>query len=447
MVIAARLAKGHHACEDFVAYDVGRRSPVEEDRMKASTFLFATDLVDEGTDVVLDRLQRSRLDGLTMACNYHHSRDVFPHNPVHRVRYMQGGVFFRPEQSKYSGLRIQPDVPTWVLDDDPLDKVCRAAGRRGLAVRAWTNNMHSTNLATANPECSVQNAFGDHYITSLCPANPNVRAYVRTLNSDLARYPLDALLVESICYVPFDHGYHHERCLVPISALAKFLLGLCFCEHCVAAMRAHGLNGEKLRSYMADQLDRHLAGDASDLDGVELTRQNVATLAGGDLLQMLAARQSVVTSLVREVKEAVARVSAMPVLVMEWSGGLRGAGMGMPVGDKSTVALDRAWEDGVDLSQVVGACDGVGVLGYVREPEALRKDLAAYRQAMGASTQLSVALRPMPPDCLSPEELEQKVAVVQGFAAGWVEFYHYGFMRLLHLDWIAQALATEGAAQ
>jgi hypothetical protein len=121
--------------------------------------------------------------------------------------------------------------------------------------------------------------------------------------------------------------------------------------------------------------------------------------------------------------------------------------MGMPVGDKSTVALDRAWEDGVDLVQVVSACDGVGVLGYVREPEALHRDLAAYRQAMGPETQLSVALRPMPPDCFSPEELEQKIALLPRFAAGWVEFYHYGFMRLLHLDWIAKALATEGATQ
>ncbi len=164
--------------------------------MKASTFIFATDLVDEGIDVVLERLERARLDGLTMACNYHHSRDVFPHNPVHRVRFMQGGVFFQPERSKYEKLLIQPDVPRWVLDDDPLQKVCRAAGRRGLAMRAWTNNMHSTNLASANPGCSVENAFGDHYITSLCPANPDVRAYVCALNSDLARYPLDTLLVD-----------------------------------------------------------------------------------------------------------------------------------------------------------------------------------------------------------------------------------------------------------
>ncbi len=415
--------------------------------MKASTLLFATDLVDEGIDVVLERLQRSRLDGLTMACNYHHSRDVFPHNPVHRVRFMQGGVFFRPERSKFEKLLIQPDVPRWVLDDDPLQNVCQAADRRGLAVRAWTNNMHSTSLASANPTCSVQNAFGDHYITTLCPANPNVRAYVCALNSDLARYPLDALLVESICYMPFDHGYHHERALVSLSPLAKFLLGLCFCEYCVAAVDAQGGQGERLRAYVAEALDRHLGGAPSVLDAAELSRQRVEELAGGDLKAMLTARQSVVTSLVHDVKEAVGAVSRLPVLMMEWSGGLRGAGMGMPVGDTATVALDRAWQDGVDLEQVTRVCDGVGVLGYVREPEALRRDLEAYRKAIGAKPQLSVALRPMPPDCFSAAELAQKIALLGGVDADWVEFYHYGFMRLLHLDWIAGALASQAAAQ
>jgi hypothetical protein len=415
--------------------------------MKASTLLFATDLVDEGMEIVLDRLQRSRLDGLTMACNYHHSRDVFPHNPVHRVRFMQGGVFFQPERSRYEHLLVQPDVPAWVLDEDPLKNVCQAAARRGLAVRAWTNNMHSTNLASANPSCRVRNAFGDEYITTLCPANPDVRAYVRTLNSDVARYPLDALLVESICYMAFDHGYHHERCLVPISPLAKFLLGLCFCEHCVAAVNAQGVNGERLRAHVAEQLDRHLAGAASDLDGAELTRPGVEQFAGGDMVGMLAARKSVVTSLVREVKEAVAATSSVPVFVMEWSGGLRGAGMGMPVGDMSTAAPDRAWQDGVDLEQIAGVCDGMSVLGYVREPNALRRDLEAYRRAIGVERRLSVALRPMPPDCFSPAELAQKIAVLGDFGTDWVEFYHYGFMRLENLEWIAEALTSQAARQ
>src|SRR5260370_13980510 len=119
--------------------------------MKASTFLFATDLVDEGMDLVVDRLRAAHLDGLTMACNYHHSRDVFPHNPAHRVRFMQGGVFFQPERSKYEHLLVQPDVPAWVLDEDPLKDACQAADRRGLVLRDCTTHMHSTHLPPPNP--------------------------------------------------------------------------------------------------------------------------------------------------------------------------------------------------------------------------------------------------------------------------------------------------------
>lgn len=408
--------------------------------MKTSTFLFATDLVDEGIDAVLDRLEGAHLDGLTMACNYHHSRDVFPHNPKHRVRYMQGGVFFQPEPSRYVDLRMQPDVPAWVREDDPLRNVCRAAERRGLVVRSWTNNTHSTTQASANPSCAIENVFGDRYINSLCPANPDVRAYIRTLNSDLARYPLETLIVESVCYMPFDHGYHHERCLVPISPLAKYLLGLCFCEHCIAKAAAEGVDMGALRRHIADELDRHLAGDPSELDGLPFTRTAVEQLAGGDMTAVLAARRSIVTSLIHDVKDAVAAVSGAPVMVMEWSGGLRGAGMGMPVGDTSTAAPDRAWQDGVDLRSVRDACDGVGVLGYVHLVEELRRDLEAYRMLLGSKTTLSVALRPMPPDCDSAAELAEKIEFLRDFGADWAEFYHYGFMRLRNLEWIADVL-------
>ena len=89
--------------------------------------------------------------------------------------------------------------------------------------------------------------------------------------------------------MPFDHGYHHERALVSLSPLAKFLLGLCFCEFCVAAINAEGGQGEKLRVFVSEQLDRHLGGAPSDLDGAEVSRQRVEELAGGDLKAMLAA--------------------------------------------------------------------------------------------------------------------------------------------------------------
>ncbi len=76
--------------------------------METSLFAFATDLHDEGLDTVLGNLQdRAGVDGLTLAVAYHDARDIFPHNPVHKVRYLEGGaVFFRPEEARYEGLQL-----------------------------------------------------------------------------------------------------------------------------------------------------------------------------------------------------------------------------------------------------------------------------------------------------------------------------------------------------
>ena len=47
---------------------------------------FATDLHDEGLDAVLGNVQeRAGVDGLTLAVAYHDARDLFPHNPLHKV--------------------------------------------------------------------------------------------------------------------------------------------------------------------------------------------------------------------------------------------------------------------------------------------------------------------------------------------------------------------------
>jgi hypothetical protein len=83
---------------------------------------FATDLHDEGLDAVLGNVQeRAGVDGVTMAVAYHDARDVFPHNPVHKIRYLEGGaVFFQPDESRYEGLQLQPRVAELAHTSDPL---------------------------------------------------------------------------------------------------------------------------------------------------------------------------------------------------------------------------------------------------------------------------------------------------------------------------------------
>lgn len=405
--------------------------------MRSSVILWANDLVDEGFDQVVDAVrERARADALTMACNYHHSRDVVPHNPRRRIVYMAGGVFFQPDPKRFDGVRIKPDVVGFARDEDPLARLVATAGKRGMAVRGWTNNTHSTVHASRHPDCAVRNAFGDAYITTLCPANPEVRAYFRALNGDLARYGLEGLLAESVCFMPFDHGYHHERSMVPLTPAVKFVLGLCFCPHCRQAGRTAGVDADALAGFVRREVDHALNGEPSALDGIEVEEPAIAALADGEMAGYLAARTHTVTTLMAELVEAV---HPLPLDFMEWSGGLRAAGAGMQIGTPTGTCLSRAWQDGVDVGRMPPGCRGLSVLGYVPQPEVLRTDLRDYRAAMPKDKPLSVALRPMWPDCGSAETLRAKLRILLEEDVAWVDFYHYGFMPLKHLGWIGEA--------
>jgi hypothetical protein len=60
---------------------------------------FATDIHGEGRDTVLDNLQhRAGVSGIALAAVYHDARDVFPHNPLRRVRFMTSAAYFRPDR-------------------------------------------------------------------------------------------------------------------------------------------------------------------------------------------------------------------------------------------------------------------------------------------------------------------------------------------------------------
>lgn len=406
--------------------------------MRGSIFLFATDLRDEGVETVLDNAQgRAGLQGVTLACAYHHARDIFPHNPVRKVRYLEGGaVFFRPEARRYAGLRIQPQVSRLAREADVLAELVARAGRRGLEVRAWTVCLHNTTLGSRYPDCAIHNAFGDPYITALCPANPDVRAYLRALAGDIARRGVGAILAEALGYQPFDHGYHHERSFLPLSPAAKFLLGLCFCDHCAGAIGRAGVDVARVRRFARAELEAIFDDEPGTLPDDEPDLATLAPLTDGELGRFLEARQGIVTSLVAEIGEAVAQAGEARLVVMDMSGAAKGYAAGQPSGPPAAAS---AWQDGLDLAAVGRAGHGLAAIGYARDPARLDTDLAAYRALLPAGSPLAVALRPMPPDCDSAANLAAKIALARQRDVDWVDFYHYGFIRLPVLDRVREA--------
>jgi hypothetical protein len=385
-----------------------------------SIYCFVTDLADEGVEAVLDNVpHRGGLDGVTFAAAYHEGRDVFPHNPVHRVRFLEGGaVFFEPRALR--GTRLRPPVSE-VAHVTP--ELLAAAERRGLAVRAWTVFLHNGALAAAHPDCAPENAFGDRYITDLCPAHPDVREFAVALATDVSGLGVATICSESLHYHPLEHGYSHERYFVPLGPRVRYLFGLCFCAHCLEAAGRRGVDGDAVRRAAREEIERVFAGG---------TESPVDELERDELDGYLRVREDVVSSLVAEVA-AAARAGGADFEFIELSGAVKGYATGRPTG---APAPSIAWQLGVDVRRVARACDGLSAMGYAADLDRVRADLDAYGDAA-----VSVIFRPTTPDCETQDDLRAKVELARTRGLRRADFYHYGFMRLDALDWIRAALA------
>jgi hypothetical protein len=391
--------------------------------VQTSIFAFATDIRDEGVDVVLDNVQhRAGLGGVTVAAAYHEARDIFPHNPVRKVRFLESGaIFFRPDPDRWRDVRLQPPVSEAA---DALPELMAAATARGMQVHAWTVFLHNGALAEAFPDCAPQNAFGDTYVTELCPANPDVRMYTRVLGSEVARLGVKTIVAESLHYHSLEHGYAHERYFVPLGPRARYLLGLCFCRHCVKAASRAGVDAERLQETVCDELGQVFGG--AEEKPLELD---------GDVAGYARAREEVVTTLAAEVADA-ARAEGAAFVFMDLSGAVKGYADGRPSGE---AAPSIAWQLGVDLPAVAEVCERLEAIGYAQDPRRLTFDLEAYR-ALAGDAALHVVLRPMPPDCDSARNLSEKLYLARELGLARVDFYHYGLMPLDALDRIRAAV-------
>lgn len=407
-------------------------------------FAFATDLSGEGTDVVLDNVQRrAGVEELTLAVAYHAGRDIFPHNPSGRVRYLEGGaVFFRPDAILYDDLLLKPRVSSLVRGDpekllrgDPLGELREAADGRGMGTNAWVVFLHNDRLGFEHPGCATQNALGDRYLTDLCPANPDVRAYCRALAADVARYGVSNIFAESLHYHGLGHGYHHERYFEHIGVVGAFLLGLCFCEHCKEAAHRVGVDAEAAHRAAQDELLRRFERETEDGPD-ELTRERLEPFGGEEMLGYVGSRADTVTSLAREISEAAG--GETDLVFLDISGAEKGFATGKPEGG---TAPGIGWQMGIDPRSLAGACDAVEALGYAADPTRVRSDLDAYRPLVPDPSKLGLLLRPMPPDSRSTENLAEKLAIARDLGLARADFYHYGFCRLDALDRVRRALS------
>lgn len=404
--------------------------------MTASVFVFGTDLVHEGTSAVLDALQaRAGATDVILSATYHDARDVFPHNPRFRVYRHEGDIaWFRAQPELYDA-GFAPKLADAAEGSDVLAGLCAEAQPRGMSVSAWAIYLHNSRLATARPDCATRNVYGDPYLSDLCPANPAVRRYCRDLTRDIARYPVARLLAESLHYRTLEHGEHHERYLIDIPPWARGLMSICFCSHCRAAGDAAGVDTEALARHIRDALEPVWQGQPPGTlpPGLEG--------AAAEMLERFQeVRRAVVTSLVAEVRDALAP-SGIALSFIDHGGAMSHV---LPGLDADADVIAAAGILGIDPKAVAAECDEYSVLGYTGTAERLAKQIGRYRETLGEGARIALALRPLAVDCRNPQNLREKVGTARAAGIERLAFYHYAMMPLSRLDWIGEALAEGG---
>lgn len=382
---------------------------------------YAWDLAEAGVAPVTDELRARHINTITLAASYHAGKFIRPRGRAGKVFFPQDGtVYFHPTKERYD--EIKP-VPNRILEEhDVLEEICR---RRDVAANAWLVLMHNSRLGEAYPRASVESAFGDRYIYNLCPAAPAARRYAVALCRDVVdHYDVDGISLETPGFLPYGHGYHHEFALVRQNPWLDNLLGLCFCEHCLAGASASGIDAPRLRHCVREAIERYLASDLDFPDDMAVAFWLADIVLDAELGEFLRWRCGVVESLVADIRAAVredAKVAVIPSVARP-SGG--------------------AWYEGSDLAGLANAAGIVEVCFYEPSVARMRSDLWDVQRRLAGAGRLRGILRPGHPDLSSRDAVVDAVAALHAGGVEDLAFYNYGHLRQASLDWMGEALAA-----
>ena len=268
--------------------------------MRKCLYIYAWDFLDEGIDEVLGRIKSLGMDSIAMAVSYHAGKFLLPHNPNHRVCFPEDGtVYFIPRLDYYHG-PVKPKPASMLKSGNVLASAAEKCRQFDLKLTACTVCMHNTRLGLLHPELTVKNAYGDHYQYCLCPAQSQTEEYILGLINDLVNnYDLDTIFLESLGYMPFPHGFHHEIYGVRPDKCQNQLLSLCFCEACRARAAKAGIDVDRVVELVHQYTDPIFISDArtDSCDISELIESNP------ELVAYLEMRCEVTTDLLEQIKK------------------------------------------------------------------------------------------------------------------------------------------------
>jgi len=211
----------------------------------------AVSFVDEGTQAVLDNLQKLGAVNTVFAATFTYGRGIagrqIPNQPLPdhgRQEYdtnFRGGNFATPHPQYYRDTAIAPEKAPDHPGYDILADVIPAAHKRGIKVIAWFEDVFAKDVPGVDRarEVDVNGRPGGF----VCHRNPNTRNFWRGLVEDYLRsYDLDGLMWGSERQGPLGNtlGANH-------GGIGAGGTAACFCQYCVAAAKQIGVDADRAR--------------------------------------------------------------------------------------------------------------------------------------------------------------------------------------------------------
>lgn len=385
-----------------------------------SVWAYPWDLHDIGLDAALARLEAQGVNMVSLATSYHAGRFLQPGNPRRRVWFPQDGtVYYKLDEARWEGAEIRPLQAEIVASEG--DRLADLVARRdagGPGVSCWTVCLHNTRLGMAHPEHVMRTAHGDPHLYALCPSSPAARAYVTGVVAEVsARYRPDRIELESPDFMGFSHGFHHEKDGLGLLPEEEFLLGVCFCDHCMTRAREAGVPAEAAREAAREVLDEAFARELPAPRFPGFAGEGVAAFADlPELHAYLLWRSEPVVSLIAEIRAAADPETRILLIDAEGS-----------------------WRGGVDLAAVAPHCDGVLFCVYTTPAARIGAVLDAARRAVGPDKAVIAGFQLFHPEVADAADLAERVAAARGVADGF-NFYNLGLVPPARLAWIGAAL-------
>jgi len=384
-------------------------------------YAYAWDIAEVGVPDFVAETKALGLNTVTFAGSYHAGKFIRPKGRSGKVYFPEDGTaYFRTDPRRYG--KIKPLENSVVKRQDTLKALCDT----DIAVNAWMVLLHNTRLGTLHPEATVENAFGDRYVYSLCPSAPEARDYAIALCRDVTEsYPVIGVSLETPGFLPYQHGFHHEFALLKPNKWLDAQLGLCFCAHCVRGAATNGIDAASLKGRIAGTVEAYLGSDFDMPDDMAEAFW-LADVLDGELGAYLRYRCETVTSLVAEIRASVRKDATVAVI----------PSVARPTGG--------AWYEGSDLAALARTADAVEACFYEPGVERVRADVFDVLRRVGDAGKLRGILRPAWPDLQSGSEVVGAVAALREAGIGDIAFYNYGHLRRASLAWIADALGATG---